>query len=277
MSTGNDGGSTGPQPAWVTAPLKSAGCGIAATPSGTSGDNKTIMVGGKPRSFVLYVPKGYDPNKNYPIVASYHGLGATGAAMAMFVKMQDYSNGQAIAVFPTAVNGTWDTNGTTDLDFFDAMTKSLEDTLCVNERRIFVLGFSFGAYMVNLLGCKRSDAIRAFIPADGGFVGSPAACGKTTVLVYHRTEDDNEAIANGRNARDNWLGIDGCASTSKPLDQFGFNDGTAAGPNGCVQYDLCPGNTTVSWCEDMYVSPQGYKHDLRDVYRVPMWNWFNHF
>ncbi len=273
---GTDAGDNGPQPAWASAPLKSPGCGMAATPSGANGDNKTVMVGGTARSFVLYVPKGYDPNNGYPIVASYHGIGATGADMAQFVKMQEYSMGKAIAVFPTAVAGKWDTNGMTDLAFFDAMVKSLEDTLCINERRIFVLGFSFGAYMVNLLGCKRSDTIRAFIPADGGFVGSPAACGKTTVLVYHRTEDDNEAVANGKKARDNWLGINGCQSTSKPLNDFGFNDSTA-GTLGCVQYDGCPGNTTVSWCEDMYISPQGYKHDLRQPYRVPMWNWFNHF
>jgi hypothetical protein len=78
-------------------------------------------------------------------------------------------------------------------------------------------------------------------------------------------------------ARDKWLGIDGCAApaSSQPLNDFGFNVGGVPGTAGCVTYDGCPSNTTVSWCEDQYVSP--YKHDLRDVYRVPMWNWFNHF
>jgi len=111
--------------------------------------------------------------------------------------MQDYSAGNAIVAFPSAVNGNWDLTGATDLAFFDAMTASLESTLCVNERRIFVLGFSLGAYMANSLGCHRSGAIRAFIPADGGFPGATAGCGKTTVLVYHRAEDDNEPIATG--------------------------------------------------------------------------------
>jgi polyhydroxybutyrate depolymerase len=204
----------------------------------------------------------------------FHGIGATGPEMAQYIKFQDYSAGNAIVLFPTAVSGTWDTNGDKDLLFFDAMVKTTEDSLCVNERRIFALGFSFGAYMVNHLGCKRSDTLRAFIPADGGFPDAPANCGKTTVLVYHRTEDDNENIANGKNARDKWLGINGCQSTSKPLNAYGFND-SAVGDTGCVEYDGCPANTTVSWCEDTFASQ--YKHDLRDVYRVPMWNWFNHF
>jgi polyhydroxybutyrate depolymerase len=280
-SMGTDGGGTpGTDPAWATAPLKSAGCGMAATPSGANGDKKTVMVGGVARTFVLYVPKGYDPNKNYPIVFSYHGIDATGADMAQFLQFQTYSNGGAIAVFPDGAQmGAhigWDTSGDKDLLFFDAMVKSLTDTLCVNQRRIFVLGFSLGAYMVNHLGCKRSGVIRAFIPADGGFPDAAATCGKTTVLVYHRTEDDNESVTNGRKARDKWLGIDGCQSSSKPLNDFGFND-TTAGDLGCLQYDGCPANTTVSYCEDMYVSPQLYKHDLRQPYRVPMWNWFNHF
>lgn len=282
-SPGTDGGGTaGPQPGWVNAPLESPGCGKAATPSGPNGDVHTIQVNGGPRTFLVYVPANYNPHNNYPVVLAFHGIDAQGKDLEGFLPFQTYSMGTAIAVFPDAAQTSpgqyrWDTSGDKDLLYFDAMLKSLEDTLCINERRIFVLGFSLGAYMVNHLGCKRSDVIRAFIPADGGFPDSPAACGKTTVLVYHRTEDDNESIANGRKARDNWLKINGCGSTSKPIMDFGFDTGTPDGPNGCVQYDGCPSNTTVSWCEDMYVSPQGYKHDLRQPYRVPMWNWFNHF
>jgi len=256
-------------PAWATAPEHSSGCGVAATPSGTDGDARTVTVNGVDRSYIVYVPPGYDPTRNYPVVLEYHGIGATGAEMAAWIQMQDYSAGNAIVAFPSAVNGNWDLTGATDLAFFDAMTASLESTLCVNERRIFVLGFSLGAYMANSLGCHRSGAIRAFIPADGGFPGATAGCGKTTVLVYHRAEDDNEPIANGEAARDDWLGIDGCAQASTPITDFGF-----AGL-GCVQYEGCPTATTVAWCDDTATSP--YKHDLRDVYRVPMWNWFNHF
>jgi predicted esterase len=252
-----------------TLPTKSPGCGKAATASPASGDAKTVTVGGVSRSFLLYVPSGYDPTRGYPVVTVWHGIGATGPEMADFIKMQDYAAGNAIVAFPSAVGGQWDLDGSADLDFFDAMLASLESSLCVNEQRVFALGFSYGAYMVNHLGCNRSATLRAFVAADGGFPGSPAGCGKTAALIYHRTEDDNEAIANGRHARDLWLGINGCAATSTPVTSWGFSG------LGCVAYDGCPSASPVLWCEDTATSP--YKHDLRDVYRVPMWNWFNHF
>jgi polyhydroxybutyrate depolymerase len=266
MSGGDSGPSmTGP----LSLPKTSGGCGMAAMASPSSGDMKSVDVGGTKRTFVLYVPMGYDPNRAYPIVVLFHGIGATGADMAAYIQMQDYSNGNAIVAFPDGAGGNWDLSGDTDLLFFDALTKSLEDTLCVNEQRVFALGFSLGAYMANHLGCMRAQTVRAFNASDGGFPGSASACGKTAALIYHRQEDDNEVVANGEKARDQWLAIDGCASTSTPLNDFGF-----AGLN-CVQYDGCPSDTPVVWCLDTAMSP--YKHDLRDVYRTPIWNWFDHW
>jgi poly(3-hydroxybutyrate) depolymerase len=266
---GTDGGNADGGPSEPTLPARSPGCTKPAQASPAVGEARTVDVGGKTRSFVLYVPKGYDPNRAYPVVTVLHGIGATGAQMAQFIQMQIYAAGNAIVAFPDALNGQWDTRGDVDLAFFDGLMKNVQDTLCVNQQKVFVLGFSFGAYMANHLGCKRASVIRAIIPADGGFVDAASGCGKVTALVYHRREDDNEPIAKGIAARDKWLGINGCASTSTPVNDFGF-----AGL-GCVAYDGCPEKTPVLWCEDTATSP--YKHDLREPYRVPMWNWFAHF
>jgi polyhydroxybutyrate depolymerase len=251
-------------------PTKSPGCGKPATASPQSGVTQSVKASGVDRSFVLYVPKAYDPQRGYPVVVLYHGIDATGADMAAYIQMQDYAAGEAIVAFPTAVNGRWDTSGDRDLAFFDALLGSLETTLCVNEQRVFALGFSFGAYMVNHLGCKRSDVLRAFVAADGGFPNA-TGCGATAALVYHRTDDDDEPVSNGKRARDKWLGINGCASTTKPVADFGLQG------LGCVQYDGCAAHAPLLWCEDTDTSPPDYKHNLRDVYRVPLWSWFRHF
>lgn len=250
-------------------PTTSPGCGLAASASPATGDKKTLDVAGAKRSYVLFVPKDYDPSRAYPVVFVFHGIGANGTAMSQFVKMQEYAAGEAIVVFPDAASGTWDVAGDKDLSFFDAMNKSVGATLCTNPQRVFALGFSYGAYMTNHLGCMRSAAIRAIIPADGGFPDKATACGKTAALVYHRREDDDEAVANGIAARDKWLTINGCAKTSKPVTEWGLD------AKGCVAYDGCPSRTPVLWCEDTATSP--YKHDLRDIYRVPMWKWLAHF
>lgn len=247
-------------------PTESPGCGLDATPSPAAGVRKTVTVGGVSRSFVLFVPAGYDPARAYPVVVVFHGIGATGAQMAQFVQMQVYAAGEAIVAFPDATAGAWDLGGTTDLDFFDALTTELQDTLCVNEQRVFGVGFSYGAYMVNYLACNRPVTVRAIVAAGGSFAGT--ACGSTAALVYHRADDNNEPVANGRAARDMWLSYNGCASTSTPSPAP--IDGL-----GCVTYDGCGATTPVVWCEDTGASP--YKHDFRELYRVPAWNWLNEF
>ncbi len=256
--SGGDGGSS------VTAqPVRSAGCGKAAKPSPVLGDKRTIKVGTRNRTFLEYIPAGYDPNKNYPLVFTLHGIGATGAEMAEYIMMQDYVSGGAVVVFPDAVNGNWDTGGNIDLDFHEAMIDAVGDRLCLNQQRVYALGFSYGAYMVNHLGCKRPSRIRAIVAANGGFGGSTAGCGQTSALVYHRTDDDDESVVNGRNARDKWVAIDKCTTTTK-----------AFGTLGCVEYQGCAPKTVVAWCEDKVPAAcNGCKHDLRDVYRVPLWQW----
>jgi polyhydroxybutyrate depolymerase len=253
----------------LSLPKTSAGCGKAATPSGAKGERRTVTSGGKERSFVLFVPQGYDPSRAYPLVSVFHGIGATGAQMAEFIKMQEYSAGNAIVVFPDASGGRWDMSGETDLTFFDTMRESLEGSLCVNRQRVFAVGFSNGGYFTNHLGCSRAATVRAIVPADGGFPGSASKCGKTAALVYHRTEDDVVSVSNGQKTRDAWVGINTCQKTSKPFGEHGF-DG-----KGCVAYEGCPGTTPVVYCEDAAKSP--YKHDLRDVYRVPIWKWLDAF
>lgn len=192
--------------------------------------------------------------------------------MSSWFQMQDYVGGNAIVVFPDGISGDWDATGDTDLKFVDAMLASLTSSLCVNRQRVFALGFSKGAYMVNHLGCQRASTIRAIVAADGGFFDDPSTCGKIAALVYHREEDQNEVIANGEAARDKWLGINGCASTSTPVTAYGFDD------LGCVQYNSCPSSTPILWCEDTAHDPwTSDGHDIYQPYRVPMWNWFDSF
>jgi len=247
----------------LSLPKTSPGCGKAASASPAKGDVRTVKAGGKDRTFVRYVPQGYDASRAYPVVAVLHGVGANGAQMSEYIKMQEHSGGKAIVVFPDASGGQWDTRGEADLAFFDAMRDDLLQNLCVNQQRVFVMGFSMGGYMTNHLGCRRAATIRAIVPADGGFPGDGKGCGQTAALVYHRTEDNVVTIDKGVATRDRWITIDGCQKTNKPLTTFGF-----AG-KGCVAYDGCPPQTNVAWCED--TATTAYKHDLRDVYRAPIW------
>ncbi|MBL8609339.1 MAG: prolyl oligopeptidase family serine peptidase [Myxococcales bacterium] len=259
-SSGASSGSSGQDAAPEV--RRSAGCGKSAAASPATGDAKSVTVGGKKRTFLEFVPAGYDRDRAYPVVLTVHGIGATGKDMAEYIEMQTYVAGGAIVEFPDGEGGQWDLSGAKDLDFFDALVDDAAARLCVDPKRVFVLGFSLGAYMTNHAGCQRPARYRGIAAADGGFPDKGACAGKTAALVYHRTEDDDERIANGRAARDKWVANNGCASTTKP-----YGDAKL----GCVAYDGCPGASPVVWCEDTATSP--YKHDLREPYRVPIWKW----
>jgi polyhydroxybutyrate depolymerase len=186
--------------------------------------------------------------------------------MSQFVQMQTHTAGDAIVVFPDAIAkpgdvSSWDLEGETDLDFVTEMIESIGGEACVDERRVFAMGFSRGGTFTNYLGCQRGERFRAISPAEG--TGPTAVPCKQPVatLVYHRVEDDVIAFSSGEKSRDIWLDVNGCSSKSTSWGDASLN---------CVDYQGC--TKPVVFCADEAESP--YKHDLRYEYREPIWQFF---
>ncbi len=250
----------------LSLPKTSAGCGKAVTPA-AAGAPRTLQVGSASRTYLLYLPEGYDPAApiGYPVISVWHYSDASAADMTGYYRMQDYARGKAIVVFPNALNGNWNPEGTEDLAFFDAMEADLEANFCVNRQRVFAAGFSLGAIMTNAIGCKRSAFVRAIVSASGSFPGDSTRCGKTPALVYHGTFDDAIPVADGVAARDAWRRLNGCGNDPIPVESFGLQG------LGCIGY----GNCDVAYCEDKGNADP--KHDLRELYRIPTYTWLSHF
>lgn len=41
--------------------------------------NKTMVIGGAPRHYVLYVPREYKPDQRWPLILFLHGMGERGS------------------------------------------------------------------------------------------------------------------------------------------------------------------------------------------------------
>jgi poly(3-hydroxybutyrate) depolymerase len=225
--TAGVGGAGGGEPA--------PGCGNAAAPKGAR--NLTIQLNGKPRTYVLFVPNGYDPNESIPLIFAWHSAGADGAESRKYYKLEPVTGDGAIIVYPDGLNGGWDLAADgVDMKFFDALLASISKDYCVDQARVFSTGYSFGGMMSNSLACSRGSKLRAFAPMAGAFFDGTKSCATPVpAWIAHGSNDPTVSFGSGQAARDIWLKTNGCGTTTMPTS-----------PSQCVAYECS--KAPVNWC-----------------------------
>ena len=224
-------GSTGTGAGGAPAP----GCGNTAAPKGAR--NLTIQVNGKARTYVLFVPNGYDATRSIPLIFAWHSSGASGAESRRYYKLEPVTGDGAIIVYPDGLNGAWDlsANGV-DMKFFDVLLESISKDYCVDQARVFSTGYSFGGMMSHSLACDRGSKLRAFAPMAGAFFDGTKSCPTPVpAWIAHASNDPTVSFASGQAARDIWLKTNGCGTTTMPTS-----------PSPCVAYQCS--KEPVIWC-----------------------------
>jgi predicted peptidase len=225
------------------------------------------------RIYHLRVPGTYDPNRAYPLIFRWHGLGGNGQSGGLDIESS--SGNDAIVVGADGLNNNWNANldsdelllnssyadllfntDPADLLFFDLMLESISKQYCIDRDRIFSYGFSAGGYFTNLLSCERGNVLRGSAAIAGGLRGGNCK-GKVAAWFLHDLDDHVVPIANGKAARDRALVVNGCSTNT-------IDDG-----NGCVRYLGC--NTApVVWCES-----NGFGHNIRAEFAPKrVWKFF---
>lgn len=229
-------------PPGTTSPPSSACTRSGLTKGG--GQAKTITVNGEPRTYVLSVPQGYgELPQSWRVVFAFHGGGGTGESLRNWYDTDRLAESQAIVVYPDARWGAWDLDSPAesnpDVALFDALLGSLRAQACVDDGRVFAVGFSNGAYFANQLACRRGDALRAIAPHAGGgpwgtgssydAQGHLVCPGKPpAVMVLHAEDDYTVPVSNVDTTLAHWTWANGCQSTTHGI-----------APNGCSAYDGC--------------------------------------
>jgi poly(3-hydroxybutyrate) depolymerase len=249
------------------AAVASSGCGTPATdPTGQFVFDKTILVEGAQRKYSLRLPTAYDPNRPYRTIFSLHGCGSHHDQL---INMQDAMGFDAIIIAPEQVSGNCfddQSSMSKDLPVFDALVTWAEASLCVDQSRIFSIGFSSGSWMTNILGCQRANVLRAKANVSGGLTGAVDVTkdckGNVAGIFLHDKDDTQNTLAMGTHARDMQLLQNGCSMTTTPYDDVPAN---TAGL--CVQYDGCKSGYPVVWCQT-----SGINHDPQQM-RSPELFW----
>ena len=206
----------------------SPACGRAAAKGVLA---KHVTVFGKPRSYTLVVPAGYDAKISEPLIYVLHGHGGSGAQARSSFAIENAAGGHGLFVYPEAPGG-WDLDSETgknrDVAFFDAILAQVQSSYCIDLHRVFVAGFSNGAYMANQLACRRGDRIRAVATHSGGGPYDSSAGAKyddhgmlvcsgkpVAALVIHGTADGTVAPAEGDKSIAQWTAANHCSAPAQ--------------------------------------------------------------
>jgi poly(3-hydroxybutyrate) depolymerase len=248
--------------------MPSAGC-TSATTAPASG-RFTIDASGTSREYIIKMPAGYDPRHPYRLIIALHGAmyddtsvdaggPPTAAGAGPYYGIEPLSGGSAIFVAAQATSSGW-TNAN-DLPYVNAMIARFESQLCIDQSRIFMVGFSMGSIETIQLGCTLGNVLRAIAPMSGSLQGR--SCSGTTPIAYwgsHGTNDPTIPIAQGRGVRDTFVARNHCTTTT-----------VAGSPSGCVNYQGCDAGKPVGWCEfDGVHQPPPYSGSA-------IWTFFSQF
>ena len=149
-----------------------------------------IKVGTSIRKTLTYVPKNVE--KSPALVISLHGMNQDPEYQQKQTQWSALADTEGfIVTYPLGNNRMWDTGGTGDVKFVEAIMKDMELKHNVDKNRIYLSGFSMGSWLGYHCLETLGDKIAAFGPVSGVDIGKqPKANRKVSIMHIHGTGDD---------------------------------------------------------------------------------------
>ena len=291
----NDGGTTA-QP--LTTLTQSAGCGKELpqdqlfgkfTQYTTHVSGKTldpnVSVAPHDRNYFVWVPTDYDPSKPYRVTFQFMGCGdRTAAATANYKLMLKDPQSIYVAMnmppagFPPVGKDCFDNTvgqSSVEWEFMGLTASQVQKDFCIDESRVFVSGYSSGAWVSNMFGCYFAGkdpnrvfgadiSVRGQVSVTGGPVQPDVPCGGAVAALWIHDSDDKENPIGGNKGSSlpNVLKRNGCAGdVAGPTEPFGS---TTALSSVCTRFTNCPTEFPVVWCPTT-----GKGHNAQDDLALP--------
>jgi polyhydroxybutyrate depolymerase len=257
-----------------------AACALAATP-GVS--EQQLTSGGRARTYRLFVPPGYDGRTRLPLVLDLHGSGGTAAGQAANSRFEALAarEGFLVASLQAGADGNrWNVPITADRPDDVAYASDVIDHVaahvCTDLQRVYATGFSGGARMSSLLGCKLNTRIAAIAPMSGLRWPGPCEGRAIPVLTLHGLADPQNTYTGHVEGR----GGEWIESVPEALAGWAKHDGCRGdpvledppGPLSTLIYEGCKDGSEVRLIRIDGLTHQ-WAHDQVDATAV-MWEFF---
>ncbi len=253
--------------------VPSIGCGKPAfADEGRWEDQQALEIEGRQRNWAVRFPDGYDPARAYPVNFLFHGCGEK----TNNVPMENVAGSDAIHVRGASVESCWndlatgqvnDDTVSYDLPFVQAMIDRIKAEACVDEHRLFGVGYSSGAWLVTHLACKLPGPFRAFgsvAGEDWAYVRNlnTPECeeGNVAQMYIQDLGDPNNQWDDHKSAMQRLVATNGCTPDSA----------VSVDPSPCERFQGCD-DYPVQYCLSM-----GQGHDRRDDFAPQaFWDFFS--
>jgi polyhydroxybutyrate depolymerase len=178
---------------------------VAATPNAPGDYKVTLRVDGVRRDYLLHLPPCYDGCTPLPVILAFHGMSANAKRMQKWVKLDEtadrygyvtvYPDGTGLGLLKGFKAGAStqkrEDRKPDDVLFVHAILDDLEQTVCMDCRRVYATGLSNGAMMCYRLAVEMPNRIAAIAPVSGalGTDVCPPQCAMP-VMHFHGTCDN---------------------------------------------------------------------------------------
>jgi poly(3-hydroxybutyrate) depolymerase len=213
----------------LVGPAATAAAACDVTPTGglvvrspyldDAADAQLPPLGDIPRTYQLFVPPDL-PDGPVPLLVGMHGLGGNGVQHANQTAWPAFvTEVKAIAVFPSGPR-RWDARpDSEDVAFLRDVVADVRASRCIDARRIYAEGHSYGAFMAQRLACDAGDVFAAVASyaggdiegsavggaCDAGAVEPPAGYEPVAVGMWHGTADAVVAYADEIRSELRWV------------------------------------------------------------------------
>jgi poly(3-hydroxybutyrate) depolymerase len=247
----------------------SAGCGKMPTIASSmynNGNPISITAANKQRRYIMSVPANYDNAKPYRLVIAWHQLDgndkqmyqqnyywlkdiAEAASSTIFVAPNGEKNGTPCTGTGNGESGCgWPDSSGSNVALADAVVAQVEENFCIDKKKIFANGWSYGGSMSYRTACSRplggtgTWGVRAVAVYNGAAQLSAGGCNPSKTVAFYASHGTN----------DNVLGYDGGVSMATTYAKLNgctaMTPTRATGNHVCTNYAGCMAGYPVEFC-----------------------------
>lgn len=184
---------------------------------------KTITSEGQKREYLQYAPSGLGSKR--PLIISCHGMNQSAQyqwdALKNAKTLADKE--KFVIVLPEGINNGWDISGDRDINLIKDLIAQMKKDFDIDEKRVYLSGFSMGGMLTYHAMNKIPDVIAAFAPISGYPMWGFTYTGKRAIPVihHHGTGDDVCVYSNVQRNIDELVKKNKCSSTPTITQNYG--------------------------------------------------------